>query len=76
MIDLEEEFQKLMEEVIDKINDKENAGTYNSIIASNLITKIKSLLDHGDTSRYGNSCPEGHNDPDCGWSPSMGYHCL
>lgn len=75
MLDLEEEFQKLMQEVLDKIQAKKDAGEYDTWVAQELTDKVKSVLDQRDTSRYGNRCPEGHSDPDCGWSPSMGYHC-
>jgi hypothetical protein len=74
-MNLEEEFEKLMQEVIDKIQTKKDSGEYDEWDANDLIEKVKAVLDHGDTSRYGNRCPEGHSDPDCGWSPSMGYHC-
>jgi len=75
MIDIEEEFQILMREAIDRVNAKLAAGTYDTWEAQDLISKIDNILDHGDTSRCGNVCPQGHTDPDCGWSPSMGYHC-
>lgn len=76
MIDIEEEFRKLMQEVVDKINDEKSNGGYNSFDAQYLITKVENCIDHGDESRHGFRCPEGHTDPDCGWSPSMGYHCI
>lgn len=74
-MNLDEEFQKLMQEVIDKIQSKKDSGEYDTWDAADLTERVKSVLDHGDTSRYGNRCPEGHTDPDCGWSSSMGYHC-
>ena len=74
-MDLEQEFQKLMHEVIDKIQSKKDSGEYDTWDANDLDRKVKSILDHGDTSNYGNQCPEGHTYSECGWSPSMGYHC-
>jgi hypothetical protein len=74
-MDLEQEFQKLMQEVIDKIQSKKDSGEYDTWDAFDLDQKVKSILDHGDTSRHGNQCPDGHDDLHCGWSPSMGYHC-
>lgn len=73
---MEEEFNKLMQEVIDRINEKEQAGELTKWDALHLIDKVKAIIDHGDTSTYGIRCPDGHSDiDDCGWSPSMGYHC-
>jgi hypothetical protein len=74
-MNLEQEFCKLMQEVIDKIQSKKDSGDYDAWDATELTEKVQSIMDHGDTSRYGSRCPEGHTDPDCGWSPSMGYHC-
>lgn len=74
-MDIEEEFQKLIQEALDKITAKKEAGEYEIWEAGSLTQKFESILDHGDTSNYGNKCPIGHSDPDCGWSPSMGYHC-
>jgi hypothetical protein len=74
-MNMELEFQKLMQEVIGKIQSKKDSGEYDEWDANDLVQRVRSILDHGDTSRYGNNCPEGHNDSDCGWSPSMGYHC-
>ena len=64
-MNLDEEFQKLMQEVIDKIQSKKDSGEYDTWDAAELTEKVKSVLDHGDTSRYGNACPDGHTDPDC-----------
>jgi len=76
MIDLEEEFERLMNEVLDKIKASQIDGSYTPWEAEDLTGRVKNLLDHGDTSRFGNRCPEGHGDiEECGWSPSMGYHC-
>ena len=75
MTNLDEEFQKLMDEVIDKIQSKKDSGDYDEWDTAELTEKVKSFLNHKNTSHYGNKCPEGHSDPDCGWSPSMGYHC-
>lgn len=75
-VDLEQEFKNLMDNVLEDIEAKKYSGEYSIYDATDLSEKIKSILDHGDTSRYGNVCPEGHdNDLNCGWSPSMGYHC-
>lgn len=76
MTDIEDEFKKLMQEAIDKVNDKMTRGEYDLYEAQTLIDKVNNCIDHGDESRCGFRCPEGHTDPDCGWSPSMGYHCL
>lgn len=73
-IDIEQEFQKLVQEAIDKIKAREKTGEYQVWESGELIQKFGSILDHGDTSRYGNICPDGHTH-ECGWSPSMGYHC-
>jgi hypothetical protein len=73
-MDLELEFNKLMQEVLDKIKAKNTSGEYSPWEANDLSDKVLSVMDHGSTSNY-DSCPEGHTDPDCGWSPSMGYHC-
>ena len=73
-MNIEEEFKKLMQEVIDKIKYKKEAGEYEYWDAAALTQRVVSILDHGDTSRYGDTCPDGHDD-DCGWSASMGYHC-
>jgi hypothetical protein len=75
-MNIEEEFQTLMQEAISKVEEKKSRGEIDQWDALNLIQKIENCLDHGDTSNYGNRCPEGHTDPDCGWSPSMGYHCI
>lgn len=75
-MDVEKEFETLMKEVLEKIEAKKKAGEYDSWDADDLASKVQAILDHGDTSNYGNRCPEGHSDPDCGWSPSMGYHCF
>ena len=75
MKDLETEFKNLMQEVIDKIQAKKESGEYDSWDASELTEKVQGVLDNMDHSRYGEICPLGHDDPDCGWSPSMGYHC-
>lgn len=74
-IDIEQEFQKLIQEAIEKIKDKKELGEYESWEAGDLSRRFASILDHGDTSRFGNRCPDGHAYPECGWSPSMGYHC-
>ena len=74
MFDLEEEFKKLMQEVNDKIKEKASNGEYDEWDAAALTEMVNNILNQGDTSRYGNVCPDGH-DYECGWSPSMGYHC-
>ena len=75
-LDLEDEFSRLMEEVLEKIKANEVGGLYAPWEASYLDRKVSNLIDHGDTTNYGEQCPEGHgNIDDCGWSPSMGYHC-
>ncbi len=75
-LDLEAEFSRLMEEVIEGIKHKEEAHIYAPWEASYLEQKVRNVVDHGDTSRNGEQCPEGHGNIDeCGWSPSMGYHC-
>jgi hypothetical protein len=66
MINIEEEFDKLRQLVLDQIQSKEDAGEYSSTEADNL----RRLVDGQMTS----NCPEGHFG-DCGWSSSMGYHC-
>jgi hypothetical protein len=73
-MNLEEEFQRLMQEVIANINSKVESGKYDKWNAQDLIQMVENILDHGDTSRYSNACPHGHQH-DCGWSSSMGYHC-
>ncbi len=75
-MDVEKEFQDLMNEVLEKIEQRKLNGKYEPWEGDELAEKVRSILDHGDTSRYGNRCPQGHDDPDCGWSPSMGYHCF
>jgi hypothetical protein len=72
MIDLEEEFQKLMENATKQIDSKLANGELTDDEAERLRDMINA---RPDTSRYGERCPEGHTDPDCGWSASMGYHC-
>jgi hypothetical protein len=75
-LDLEAEFSRLMQGVLDQIKVNKDAGLYDDFEASDLEIKVKNFLDHGDSSNYGEQCPEGHgNIDDCGWSPSMGYHC-
>lgn len=74
-MDIEQEFQKLIQEALAKIRAKQEAGEYQVWEAGPLMEKFNGILDHGDTSRYGERCPHGHSDLDCGWSPSMGYHC-
>jgi len=75
MADIENEFKKLLEEVIERISNKESSGEYDSYDASRLTQMVNNIIEHGDSSNYGGHCPEGHQYPDCGWSPSMGYHC-
>lgn len=72
---LDTEFKKLMEEVLEKIQEQKASGKYESWEAGELTDKVNAIIDHGDVSNFGRQCPEGHTDPDCGWSPSMGYHC-
>jgi hypothetical protein len=76
MFDIEDEFNKLMEEVKNKIQEKQDSGEYSKWDAQDLTEKVDSIISRADTSRYGNTCPDGHSDPECGWSPSMGYHCF
>jgi hypothetical protein len=76
-LDLEVEFSNLMEEVILKIKANKKSGLYADWEASYLERQVKNLIDHGDTTNYGEQCPLGcGNIDDCGWSPSMGYHCI
>lgn len=75
-MNLDQEFEKLMNEVVEKIKAKQTAGEYDKWDAQYLTSLVENIIDHGDTSRCGNKCPNGHDDPNCGWSPSMGYHCL
>lgn len=76
---LEEEFKRLMEEAMkeakEKLKIKVDAGELDYVDSLELSTMFDNVLNHGDTSNYGEKCPDGHDDPDCGWSPSMGYHC-
>ena len=65
-----------MQEVIDKIQSKKDSGEYDRWDASYLLERVENILDHGDISNHGNQCPDGHTDSECGWSPSMGYHCI
>ncbi len=75
-INLEGEFISLMQELSAKIKANKEAGLYDEWDATVLQAKVQNVIDHGDTSRYGEQCPEGHGNIDeCGWSPSMGYHC-
>jgi hypothetical protein len=70
MVDIEEEFRLLMEEAIKKIDDKENNGELSSYEAQRLRDMVEKQQQEEKW-----CCPEGHTDPDCGWSQSMGYHC-
>lgn len=70
MIDLEEEFRLLMEAAIKTIDVRETNGDFNSYEAQRLRDMVE-RQQQDEASR----CPEGHTDPDCGWSASMGYHC-
>lgn len=75
-LDLEEEFSRLMQKVINEVRHACEEGLYTAFEASYLEHQLKNLIDHGDTTNYGEQCPEGHGNIDeCGWSPSMGYHC-
>lgn len=70
MVDLEEEFRLLIQEAFKKIDDRENNGELSSYEAAQLRAMLEKFQQE-EPSR----CPEGHTDPDCGWSASMGYHC-
>jgi len=81
MFDLEEEWEELMDDLSNKIIDKRNAGDLTEGEAYELLQKVKAagILGNGATpteeaGQFG-TCPQGHG-PDCGWSPSMGYHCF
>lgn len=79
MIDLEQEFQALMYKVTLTIEDKYQDGELSFDEAEALKNRIRDcrVLPATDTSRYGERCPDGHSDIEsCGWSPSMGYHCV
>jgi hypothetical protein len=69
MIDLEEEFRLLMEAAIKTIDDKENAGDFNSYEAQ----RLRDMVER-QQQEEADRCPQGHTG-DCGWSASMGYHC-
>ncbi len=80
-MNLDDEFTKLLESLRDKIKERQNNGTYDKYDADYLNTMLNNVLDHGDSTSYGLKCPYGHHEydhegyPECGWSPSMGYHC-
>jgi len=89
MKDLEEEFNRLVQEMYLIINSRYGNYEISALEASNLTSKVEAKTgvapdpqyaeqrtwDPNNDSRYGSRCPDGHADPDCGWSPSMGYHC-
>lgn len=83
MDNLEQEFQKLMDEIVSQVIDKCSRGEISyqerddliHVIATRRYQNTPESGSGPDATRYGKECPDGHDDPDCGWSPSMGYHC-
>lgn len=79
MIDLEEEWEEMMDDLSNKVIDKRNAGDLTEGEAYELLQKVKAagILGSGITHTDDDIdvCPQGHQ-PGCGWSSSMGYHCL
>lgn len=74
MIDLEQEFEGLRRLVLNQISSKEQAGLYTEEEAEGLRTIVAARMISLENVPEDERCPEGHVG-DCGWSPSMGYHC-
>lgn len=76
-LNLEEEFQDLIEGLYHRIAEEQDEESYTNEEGNALakMVKDKTGVDSFLTNyqSYG-KCKE-HEDQDCGWSPSMGYHC-
>jgi len=73
MINLEEEFEKLKQEALVRITQRETAGELSEVEAAQLAEMVYNRM-YADSRPEEEKCPEGHG-PNCGWSSSMGYHC-
>jgi hypothetical protein len=73
MIDLEQEFEQLRSSVIKQINDKIESGELSAEEGGRLTEMVYARM-VVSTLPEEDRCPDGHAG-DCGWSPSMGYHC-
>jgi hypothetical protein len=75
MVDLEQEFQLLMQNAIKQINDKLSVGELTADEAEQL-TRIVNNRSQSIATQLAEVCPDcGDNIEHCGWSTSMGYHC-
>jgi hypothetical protein len=74
MIDLEQEFEMLKRLCLREIDNKQGNGLLTEEEAEGLRTMVAARMVSLENVPEDERCPEGHTH-DCGWSPSMGYHC-
>ncbi len=89
-MDLEEEFQKLIQDCYDKVMQKSASGELSTSEAADLILMLRTRTAPPiESPAWSEStqncidlgtvispiCPDGHTH-ECGWSSSMGYHCF